>query len=574
MRSARYGFAACLTIALLGLPSAVSAQEAKGALDLVPEDAAFAFVVKNLAELRDKGDKFITASHLRIEKNQRPSALFNVLFTFLNCQKGLDEKGAAAVVFPNLKKMGLKTLDGQALFYVVFMVPISNLEKMAGNYGLKADDLKAGQLRAVRAGFGDNATVGVRGKHLYLGFREKAVEYMLKSKPVSGALSPVQRQAMTRADIAVEFGAQAWGDEWKGFLDGLNRELRDQDAADNQVFEQFIEAVGSVRFVVAGLRLEDGLGVNVIASFPKAEAGGAEAVKFLSALRGGPGASDLVGLPAVEPLIAYAAKGDGVRNVHMARALLKLALDKWLGIQVVLSAEERTKFWAAFDVMYQHLKGSRAVVYRTPAADAAKVGTAGAVAILDIDNTDAHMSRWATLVEVANSAGPKLLKAGRESTPKFTYQPRVETIDEVRVDVLTVEVPKLGGEVLREYQRLLGPDWNKLRMAVLGKQVVMLVGSDKERLRQTLSNLKAGARGLADNKTVTAALARLAPERKVELHVNVTDYAAFLEKARPAEDPKLSSFALSIEPDRIQLEVWTPAADVRAVLRALGMARD
>jgi hypothetical protein len=140
--------------------------------------------------------------------------------------------------------------------------------------------------------------------------------------------------------------------------------------------------------------------------------------------------------------------------------------------------------------------------------------------------------------------------------------------------VLSVEVPGLKPEVARDYRRLLGPDWNKVRMVVQGKQVVWLIGSDVEALKQTLRNPKSGDKGLAEHKAVAAALDRLAPERKLELHVNLKNYLAYLQVdakddtgAAPVE--ALSSIALTVETDRVQLEVRVPNSDVRALVRGL-----
>lgn len=143
------------------------------------------------------------------------------------------------------------------------------------------------------------------------------------------------------------------------------------------------------------------------------------------------------------------------------------------------------------------------------------------------------------------------------------------------MDVLMVEVPKLPAEVAREYQRLLGTDWNKLRLAVQGKHVVLLIGSDVERLEETLRNLKTGTKGLATNNSVTTALGRLAAERKLEFHINFKAYQAFLANQQKKEGrASLASFALTIEADRMQLEVRAPSADAKAVVRLLGMAAE
>jgi hypothetical protein len=273
-------------------------------------------------------------------------------------------------------------------------------------------------------------------------------------------------------------------------------------------------------------------------------------------------------------MIAYAAKGDGERNVTLARALFKNLLAKWLDIEIYMELPDRKKFWAAFETMYRHLKGSRAVIYRTDKSVAEKVGSMAAVAILDVDAPEVHRDGWMSLAEVANNAAPKVVRQGRESSPRFAFKAKAEMLDGAAVDVLSVEVPGLKPEVARDYRRLLGPDWNKVRMVVQEKQVVWLIGSDVEALKQTLRNLKRGDKGLAEHKAVAAALDRLAPERKLELHVNLKNYLAYLESnskddAGAAAVEALSSIALTVETDRVQLEVRVPNSDVRALVQGM-----
>ena len=377
--------------------------------------------------------------------------------------------------------------------------------------------------------------------------------------------------------MALHFGPKAGGKLWPVLLDDVKKSmsLKDADATENAVVKQFIDALNEVRFVVVGTHLGDGFGMDVIAAFPAAKDGGAKAEEFLSVLRGGNGTSDLIGLPKVQPLLAYAAKGDGVRNVQLARTLVKIILNNALGIEVLWTEEQRKKFFADFDVMYQQLKGSRLVFYRTPAADAEQVGSVAAVAILDIDDIDAHLAHWPSVVDVANSLGVKLAKDGRKNVPKFAYKTKAETIDGVRVDVLSIDLPQLPAEVQKDYRNLLGPDWNKVRLAVQGKHVVVLVGSDLARLKETLTNLKTGNKGLAEQRSIAEASRRLDPQRKLEFHASLEDFGAYLTgKRATAEGKMLTSWALTVETDRVQFSMRVPKQDIPDIARALGLPQN
>jgi hypothetical protein len=567
-----------VALAAWAVLAAAPAAAQQKALDLIPEDAALGLVVKDLGDLRDKGDRFFAQNKISEQHVSRPSTLFADAFKHLKMEKGLDKNGSAALILPNLKKVGINKLDlkqpdiGDILNVIqslVFVAPVSDADEMASNFGLKAGELKSGKMKSVEGNFLGTWYLRLKGKHLLLGFREEAVSAVADSKPLRGVWSPAQETMLAKADIALHIGRVGWGRVWRSFLDQVKEGLTLQEEADNAVVKQFVQALSEVRFAVAGLRLEDGIRLDLIVSFPK---GGAEATEFLTVLRGGPGASELLGLPRVDPLIAYAAKGDGERNVTQARALFKNLLDKWLGIEVTMDPPDRKKFWAAFETMYRHLKGSRAVIYHTDRSAADKVGSVAAIAILDVDAPEIHREGWTTLAEVANNAAPKVVRQGRESSPRFTFKPKAETLDGAAVDVVTMEVPGLKAKVAREYRQLLGPDWNKVRMVVVGKQVVWLIGSDVATLRQTLRNLKSGDKGLAGHKAVVAALNRLAPERKVELHVNLNNYLGFPKEVARVE--ALSSIALTVEADRVQLEIRVPNSEVRALVQARKLDQD
>src|SRR5262249_51196606 len=139
------------------------------------------------------------------------------------------------------------------------------------------------------------------------------------------------------------------------------------------------------RRVVGGLSLDHGGEITLLASFNR---GSEAAMKFLTALPAGPGASDLAGLPAAVPWVAYAAKGDGVSNVAMLPALLSiisnpfinsfvppdiivwqfldviLAIDQGL-LEKALPDKERQELVSAFERMCKELKGIRVGLYPT-----------------------------------------------------------------------------------------------------------------------------------------------------------------------------------------------------------------
>src|SRR6266851_5612881 len=100
-----------------------------GILDVIPEDAAAAFAIRDLNGLKKKGDKFIADSELKLPI--RPSQLFDMAYTFLGITGGVDEKGSAAILLANPATVGVGK-DWQAFEQlIVIAVPFSDRDQMA-----------------------------------------------------------------------------------------------------------------------------------------------------------------------------------------------------------------------------------------------------------------------------------------------------------------------------------------------------------------------------------------------------------------------------------------------------------
>src|SRR5262249_48974784 len=140
------------------------AAAAPDVLDLVPEDAAAAVTVRNLTELRKKGDKFLDESELKV--SLRPTQLFDLAFTWLGVTRGLDRDGDAAIIVANPQKAGYKDLNSSAGFDIfVVAVPFTDRDEMAANFGIAAGALKPDTMvKGKGANFGQ--FFYARGKHV------------------------------------------------------------------------------------------------------------------------------------------------------------------------------------------------------------------------------------------------------------------------------------------------------------------------------------------------------------------------------------------------------------------------
>ena len=78
----------------LVLPSPLFAQT--GMTDLIPHRAGAALTIRNLQELKKKGDQFAKECDLNL--GLRPSDLFTMAYQFLGLQGGIDESGPAAII--------------------------------------------------------------------------------------------------------------------------------------------------------------------------------------------------------------------------------------------------------------------------------------------------------------------------------------------------------------------------------------------------------------------------------------------------------------------------------------------
>jgi hypothetical protein len=160
--------------------------------------------------------------------------------------------------------------------------------------------------------------------------------------------------------------------------------------------------------------------------------------------------------------------------------------------------------------------------------------------------------------------------------PSFAFVARAETRVGYDIDVVKVKLSDKDLPIAKQMQQLLGPQWDNLRLAVHDKQVVALLGSEVELLEAALKNLKEGRPGLAATKSLEPFLRHSNAARTVEFHFSVDK---FLTLTKP-EDGRIrppgniwTSFSLSVDADRVQLDLWVPSNEVRAMAKNSGIFR-
>lgn len=153
--------------------------------------------------------------------------------------------------------------------------------------------------------------------------------------------------------------------------------------------------------------------------------------------------------------------------------------------------------------------------------------------------------------------------------PSFAFVPAAETRAGYGVHIVKIKLAEKDAPIARHMEQLLGPEWDQLRLALHGNQIVVLLGSELELFDAALMNLKDGKPGLAKSKALSTFNRQVNPGRLAELHMSAERLLALTSPQRvPVTSSHLSSFALTTETSRLQLDVFLPMTEVRRIVKA------
>jgi len=148
---------------------------------------------------------------------------------------------------------------------------------------------------------------------------------------------------------------------------------------------------------------------------------------------------------------------------------------------------------------------------------------------------------------------------------KLTFVLGVEKRLGQRIDVIQIRNPAAEPAALRRYEELLGPDWDKIRVAVVGKQIVLMLGSEVARFEAALRNVQQRNPGLAASKQFAAFHERCAKDRLFEFHVGIEARLRLLAaNADEAPPGPLTSLSISLGETDVQFDAHMPTAEIRA----------
>lgn len=608
-------------------------------LDLVPENACIGIAVRNLAELRTKGDRLFAKVPDRFAP--RPSQLMDLAFARLQLPWKIDEKKPAALVCLS------GTLGGFAAdadpepgdnYTIGAVLAPQSLEEVAKAYKMTVEDLKKGGVRKVPgqtiAPFFGTHQAGFRAGSIYLTEREKATAAWMKARTLRQAQPAARQRRLDAADGLVYLGPPLFRlaqKEWNP--EEVNRELGPEEA---ETQRRLNRAGAEVRSVLAGFSAGDGLGLDVSIGFdPK----GKHSRDLLKAVSGTGRTTNLAGLPDSERLVgAFAVIGLEPKDQLLTRVVAAEMWSSLKGSSAVLDSDSAL-VRRLFGDLYGRLGLARVALYHS--SDPKRFGQMAAIAVLEPGNPDRFLqavARYARLGDVeqfdpkaaaskaemqrliddlgaeefqkreaastqleviGDAALPYLEKAEKSPDaevrrrarellrtirtaadlrkqelakgmvakafhPTFTLQLNAEK--RAGTDVHLLGMRFAGGDkpFAGALQDFFGPQWNRLRLAAVNKQLVVLLGSDLDLLEQAIANVRDGKPGLEQSATLADYHKHVATERRIELHLALGRVRALLTPT--ADLPKdftpsgaVSSIALWTKPTEMGGDLWIPA---------------
>lgn len=362
------------------------------ALGIIPESVSAAVAVRNASELTRRGDKFIEQTGMKVPL--RASDAFRWLTDFLGIRKGLDDDGAFAlmVMSPDFKLTSL-----------VLAVPVKDFDAMAGNLKIPRDQLMPGQVIDRNGMGGVNPMpyvryVSVRGYHLLLGGDKKKVQEAASAPALNASLPSDLERTLSEDDIllyARQFGSDNLNQAVYRIVDSLPPPTNESQS---ETVKQLTKAAMDLRSVIAGIRLDDGLGATLALNFD-----GEKSREFLMQIASNSSSLSLAGLPQGRAIAVHSSRGDGDNSGELARVLLHILFGRMVSAtKSSLPDPQESAFADIFGVGWEHLNGSRTGLYenRNPERD----GAFSFLAVLEADEAGSFVADMKSLARFVNAS--------------------------------------------------------------------------------------------------------------------------------------------------------------------------
>jgi hypothetical protein len=160
--------------------------------------------------------------------------------------------------------------------------------------------------------------------------------------------------------------------------------------------------------------------------------------------------------------------------------------------------------------------------------------------------------------------------------PTFTFQPDAEKVADASVHLLGMRFEGPDAPYAAALKDLFGPEWGRIRLAVVQKKVVVLIGSELALLEQALRNVRDGKAGLEQSAALAAFHKQAGPGKRLELHLALGRVRALVTPAdRLPMDFKptgaCTSLAIRSGAAELGLDGWVPAEAVPDVREWFGI---
>jgi hypothetical protein len=613
-------------------------------LDVIPSEAGAAVAVRNLKELRVKGDKF--AADLELGDGRlRPSQLFDMLWQALGIA-GLGETTPNALIVLRPDKDDkdlLRSLEKN----IYASVAIGDKDMMARSFGIEAADLVPKKVLATKRSNDDIPLRAVRldGKNLLVGMDKVPLERTLTMKPLATTLPAPQRKLFNEADLFVFLDPRSLGGDFNEIRREAEKVLPPADDPHEQkLLQLFLDSVPHIRHGLAGFRVGDGLGLNFSAAFePDAQ----PPREILKLLRDGARPATLNGLPEGRLIVAHAGGSHGRNSGVIAKVIFSVMLNLLPEARQMIATADRPVFTGVVAEIWHQLRSSRFGVYLS--GDESKLGLFSMVAILDTEDAAklvyglrtlakmgdgsalkagkqqpgddlnipqlvrdlssdsypvrhsatlklrligepalSHLDKAATtgdletsrramqlykqISQVAAERRKELLakELPRTLRPTFAFVAKAETRGQLPIDVIQVRLDERDRPLAKQLEQLLGPEWDRVRLAVHGNQVVVLLGSDTALLEQALANVTAGKPGLAKAAALADFAKSAGSDHLMQVHVSLESLMWLTAPGKIADfrpAGRLTSFGLRVGDDRIDVDAWAPTSELKMVAK-------
>ena len=374
-------------------------------LDVIPSEAAGAAAIRNLKELRVKGDKF--AADLKIDGELRPSALFDMILQALGIA-GHDETAPNALIFLRPGKEEKDIFVGfEKNIYA--SLAVGDKEVMARSFGTTANELVPKKVVTIKRD--NNMFVTLKaacldGKNLLVAMDKVALERSLTMKSLGTTLPAPQRKLFNEADLFLFLDPRPLGGNFGDEIAGAKQFLPPtDDPYEQKLLQLFVDSVPHIRHGIAGIRVGDGLGLNFSAVFDSEAKPPREVLKLL---RDGAKPAHLTGLPEGRLVVAHAQGSDGRNSGVIAKVIFSGLLNLLPEAKQTIATADRPVFAGVIAEIWHQLRGSRFGVYLS--GDESTLGLFSMVAILDTDNPATFVQDLRILAHIGDGSALDLKK--------------------------------------------------------------------------------------------------------------------------------------------------------------------